>query len=149
MRKHIAIIGSLALLLTVGTFAVAGASGTAIGEPRTFTVVRKISQFESQVADPDATNLGDRFEFSSELIDNGDVGHQWATCLVVGVVGDDQTNLCHGTYELRGGTIAAQTLTGKPSAVTGGTGIFKKVRGEIFTEILSGTRARVTFALLP
>ena len=151
MRKHISVIGSVALLLTVGTFAVAGASGAAISEPRTFTVVRKITQFVGQTAVPDTTTPGDRFEFTSDLLQNGEVvGHQGAMCTVVGVDGDDYTNLCQGTYELRGGTIAAQTLSGvNPSAITGGTGQFKNVRGQITTEILSDTRARVTFALLP
>ena len=148
----ISLCSVVAVAAVGGAFAVAGAS---TDPPRSFTVVRKITDLERQQADPDKTSVGDRFEFTSKLMQNGDViGHQGAACTILSVLpnGDD-TYVCVGTWALPGGIITAQAYRpaggqGTGVAITGGTGVYRHARGQIVEgATLPGDRVEFTFEL--
>jgi hypothetical protein len=93
----------------------------------------------------EGTSLGDQIVFTSQLL-KGDteVGHQGGVCTVTSVErGEAQ---CIATYSLRGGQITGQALIslGNPApyavAVTGGSGKYKGVEGEIRVQPVSETR---------
>jgi hypothetical protein len=157
MKKLLLI--SLCSLLTLaaigGAFAVAGASTGTTDSTRSFTVVRKLTDLERQKADPNKTSVGDRFEFTSQLLNNGDeIGHQGAACTVLSVrPNGDDTFVCTGTWALPGGIITAQAYQpasghGGGVAITGGTGIYRDARGQIVEgAVLPGDRQEFTFEL--
>jgi len=156
MKKLLVIsLSSIVALAAVGgAFAVAGASTGTTDSTRSFTVVRKLTDLEWQQADPDKTSVGDRFEFTSKLLKNGDViGHQGAACTVLSVLPNgDHTFVCTGTWVLPGGMITAQAYRsagGQSSvAITGGTGIYRHARGQIVEgDVLPGDRVEFTFEL--
>ena len=151
----ISLCSVLALAAVGGAFAVAGASTGTTDPTRTFTVIREITDLERQQADPNKTSVGDRFEFTSKLMKNGDViGHQGAACTVLSVLpnGDD-TFVCTGTWALPGGIITAQAYQpagghGAGVAITGGTAIYQDARGQIVEgAVFPGDRQEFTFEL--
>jgi hypothetical protein len=114
-----------------------------------------VTDEESQSANPDTISVGDRFEFTAQLLKNGQViGHQSAACTVVQASHQKHTNLCVGTSILPGGTISGQgySIVGGnaealPAAITGGTGIYRDARGQVEVEPLGNARYKVTFEL--
>ena len=156
--KKLLLIGlcSLVAMAAVGgAYAVAGASTGSTDSTRSFTVIRKMTHLERQQAVPGKTSVGDRFEFTSDVLKNGNViGHQGAACTVLSVLpnGDD-TFVCVGTWTLPGGMITAQAYRpadgdGGPVAITGGTGIYRHARGQIVQgDSLPGDRVEFTFEL--
>lgn len=151
----ISLCSVVALSAVGGAYAVAGASPNPTGSARTFTVLRKITSLDRQQADPNKNSVGDRFEFTSRLIRDGDViGHQGSVCTVLFVQQNgDETYLCDGTWTLPGGTISAQAFHAADDqaaavAVTGGTGIYRDARGQIVQgATLAGDRVEFTFEL--
>ena len=97
----------------------------------TFTVdaVTTEQQFEG-------TALGDQIVFTTQLL-KGDteVGHQGGVCTVTSVARTEAQ--CVATYAFRGGQITGQALIvlGDPApyavAITGGSGKYKGVEGEV------------------
>jgi len=141
LKKLLLLITSVSVLAAIGSFAVAGAStGRTHRFTGSFTVTREITSLTWQHANPGTTSVGDRFEFTSNLLKDGDViGHQGAACTVLRVKGDSDTFVCDGTYLLPAGTITAQAYrAGNQStnnvAITGGTGIYRDARGEIVSD---------------
>jgi hypothetical protein len=152
----ISLCSVVALAAVGGLFAVAGASTSPTDSTRSFSVIRKITQIERQQAVPGETSVGDRFEFTSDLKQNGNViGHQGAACTVLFVRadGDEDTFVCSGTWTLPGGMITAQAYhtasgQGEGVAITGGTGIYRHARGQIGQgDSLPGDRVEFTFEL--
>jgi hypothetical protein len=139
MKKLVPILCSVVVLASIGgAFAIAEAStGTSHRFTGTFSVTRKVTSLVWQHADPGTLSVGDRFEFTSNLVSQGDViGHQGAVCTILHVRGDADAYECVGTYLLPGGTITAQAY--RPAnhpishvAITGGTGIYQDARGQI------------------
>ena len=152
--KKLTLIGlCFVLTLAVGGAYAAASSGSS-RPTRRFTVIRKITDFQEQDADPDTTTAGDRFEFTARLTQNGDVvGHQGAVCTVLFVRLDgDHTFLCDGTWTLPGGSIATQAFHpangGGGIAIIGGTGIYRDARGQVVEgDTLPGDRLEITFEL--
>lgn len=153
--KKLTLIG-LCFVLTLGVIGgmYATASTRRHHATRTFTVVRKITGLESQDAVPDTTTAGDRFEFNSDLIRNGDViGHQGAVCTVVSVrPNGDHALLCSGTFTLPRGSITTQAYHSASGAggiaITGGTGIYRDARGQVVEgDTLPGDRLELIFEL--
>ena len=98
--------------------------------------------------------LGDQIVFTTQLL-KGDteVGHQGGVCTVTSVARAEAQ--CLATYALPGGQIAGQALIilGDPApyavAITGGSGKYKGVEGEIRVDPASETQPRgvLTFHL--
>ena len=84
----------------------------------------------------EGTALGDQIVFTTQLL-KGDteVGHQGGVCTVTSVQRNEAQ--CIATYALRGGQITGQVLIrlGDPApyavAITGGSGRYKGVEGEV------------------
>jgi hypothetical protein len=102
----------------------------------------------------EGTALGDQIVFTTQLL-RGDteVGHQGGVCTVTSVARAEAQ--CVATYALPGGQITGQALIvlGDPSpyavAITGGSGKYKGVEGEIRVLPASETQPRgvLTFHL--
>jgi hypothetical protein len=102
----------------------------------------------------EGTALGDQIVFTTQLL-KGDteVGHQGGVCTVTSVErGEAQ---CLATYAFRGGQITGQALIrlGDPApyavAITGGSGKYEGVEGEVQVDPASETQPRgiLTFHL--
>lgn len=94
----------------------------------------------------------DEFVFSNDLYqDDKKVGEDGGTCTVTRIVSGDATLHCLGTNSLPGGQISVQGLvvSGKPFelAVTGGTGRYRKARGQVFGENTSDTTMSIRIVL--
>jgi hypothetical protein len=102
----------------------------------------------------EGTALGDQIVFTTQLL-KGDteVGHQGGVCTVTSAVRAEAQ--CLATYVLPGGQITGQALIvlGDPApyavAITGGSGKYKGVEGEIRVDPASETQPRgvLTFHL--
>ncbi len=151
MGKRPVVLGAAVALvaLVVGAIGPAwGASGDK-DKRRTFTLEALTTEqaFEG-------TALGDQIVFTTQLL-KGDteVGHQGGVCTVTSAARAEAQ--CLATYSLRGGQITGQALIvlGDPSpylvAVTGGSGRYKGVEGEIRVDPASDTQPRgvLTFHL--
>ena len=125
-----------------------GASGGK-DKRRTFTLEALTTEQEFE-----GTGLGDQIVFTTQLL-RGDteVGHQGGVCTVTSVARAEAQ--CVATYALPGGQITGQVLIvlGDPApylvAITGGSGKYKGVEGEIRVLPVSETRPRgvLTFHL--
>jgi hypothetical protein len=151
MGKRLGVAGTAIALvaLAVGAISPAWGSSSDNGKPTTFTVeaLTTEQQFEG-------TALGDQIVFTTQLL-KGDteVGHQGGVCTVTSVErGEAQ---CIATYVFRGGQITGQALIrlGDPApyavAITGGSGRYAGVEGEVRVDPASETQPRgiLTFHL--
>ena len=90
--------------------------------------------------------------FTGQLLrGNSEIGHQSGVCIVTSVErGEAQ---CSATYSLRGGQITGQARIslGDPApyavAVTGGSGEYRGVEGEIRVQPVSESTGMLTFHL--
>jgi len=126
-----------------------GGSASDKNKQRTFTVDALTTEqaFEG-------TALGDQIVFTTQLL-KGDteVGHQGGVCTVTSVAHAEAQ--CVATYALPGGQITGQALivVGDPApyavAITGGSGKYKGVEGEVRVDPASETQPRgiLTFHL--
>ena len=137
MRRLTLIGGALALLLTLGGVAIAGAAPKgkpADAKAKTLRVDVQFSPFHLvDVGQDGAPSLGDYVVFHDVLlVDGRRVGDEGGTCPLVDVA--QGLIHCTGTIRLPGGQIAFQGLTTtaptKQVAITGGTGRYQGVGGE-------------------
>jgi hypothetical protein len=168
MRKF-AIPVVVACVFALGGVALAngdstGSTGTSTDEEsgQVIKVFAPTVQFKLiDLGDP-GFSLGDQSVFSDNLLTskNGDkVGIDGGVCTVVRVqdaATSSGTLQCLVTFSLRDGQITTQgldqltngQLTGTQiGAITGGTGRFRKARGEAAVEFLSNTEANITFSI--
>jgi hypothetical protein len=135
--------------LAVGAIGPAWGSSGGRDKQKTFTVEALTTEQHVE-----GTALGDQIVFTTQLL-KGDteVGHQGGVCTVTSVArGEAQ---CIATYVFRGGQITGQALIrlGDPApyavAVTGGSGRYKGVEGEVRVDPASETQPRgvLTFHL--
>jgi hypothetical protein len=151
MGKRSVVLGVAVALVALVVGAIGPAWGAAGDKDkrRTFTLETLTTEqaFEG-------TGLGDQIVFTAQLL-KGDteVGHQGGVCTVTSAArGEAQ---CLATYVLPGGQITGQVLIvlGDPApyavAVTGGSGRYKGVEGEIRVDPASATQPRgvLTFHL--
>lgn len=137
--------------LTAGSVAPATGSGSGSGGGWTIRVV-SVNTEEAfiDVGEPDFS-LGDQFVFSSNLKRYGErVGHSGVVCTITSVSREESQ--CVGTVRLRRGQIAVQGLiAGSPGRfalpVTGGSGAFEGVGGEMHVRERSGGREVLLFHL--
>jgi hypothetical protein len=151
MGKRSVVLGAAVALVALVVGAIGPAWGS-VGDKdkrRTFTLEALTTEQEFE-----GTALGDQIVFTTQLL-KGDteVGHQGGVCTVTSAErGEAQ---CLATYVLPGGQITGQVLIvlGDPApylvAVTGGSGKYKGVEGEIRVLPVSETRPRgvLTFHL--
>jgi hypothetical protein len=151
MSRRSVVLGAAVALVALVVGAIGPAWGAAGDKDkrRTFTLEALTTEqaFEG-------TGLGDQIVFTTQLL-RGDtaVGHQGGVCTVTSAVRVEAQ--CLATYALPGGQITGQALIvlGDPApylvAITGGSGKFKGVEGEIRVLPVSETRPRgvLTFHL--
>jgi type II secretory pathway pseudopilin PulG len=151
MGKRSVVLGAAVALvaLAVGAIGPAWGSSSDKDKQRTFTVEALTTEQHFE-----GTALGDQIVFTTQLL-KGDteVGHQGGICTVTSVErGEAQ---CIATYVFRGGQITGQALIrlGDPApyavAVTGGSGKYEGVEGEVRVDPASETQPRgvLTFHL--
>jgi hypothetical protein len=151
MGKRSVVLGAAVALvaLTVGTIAPAWGAARDKDRQKTFTLEALATEQSFE-----GTALGDQIVFTTQLL-KGDteVGHQGGVCTVTSVARAEAQ--CVATYVLPGGQITGQVLIvlGDPApylvAITGGSGRYKGVEGEIRVDPASETQPRgvLTFHL--
>jgi hypothetical protein len=112
--------------------------------PEIIRLVERIHDFTIQDFGTPGLGLGDRIVFTSDLFDEAgnQVGRDGADCVVVRIdpsapLAEQQVVQCTITVELADGQITVQGLaqgTENLFAVTGGTGAYRKARGEAFAK---------------
>ena len=130
-------------MLVMGIMTGGGASppGAAAGVGRAGSEVLRLRVLNDQFAAPEhgapGPDVGDQFVFSDWLHD-GDrrVGQDGGTCQVSHVDGGKVMTFCTVVLQLEGGQIVSQALWERGTsplrmAVTGGTGDYRGVRGEL------------------
>jgi hypothetical protein len=151
MGKRSVVLGAAVALvaLAVGVVSPAWGSSSSKDKQTTFTVEALTTEQNFE-----GTGLGDQIVFTTQLL-KGDteVGHQGGVCTVTSVARAEAQ--CIATYSLRGGQITGQALIvlGDPApyavAITGGSGKYKGVEGEVRVDPASETQPRgvLTFHL--
>jgi hypothetical protein len=151
MRRLGALGAGIAVVaLAVGT--IAPAIGSSGGKGRTvFRVVSTITEDAFLDLGPQGPSLGDKFVFASRLARHGKaVGRAGVECTFTSVARNEVQ--CIGTFRFGNGQITGQTLLrGEPGrfavAVTGGTGRYSGVSGEIHVRQVPPRREVLTFHL--
>jgi hypothetical protein len=149
-RRSVVLGAAVALVaLVVGAIGPAWGAAGDKDKRRTFTLEALSTEQEFE-----GTGLGDQVVFTTQLL-RGDteVGHQGGVCTVTSAVRVEAQ--CLATYVLPGGQITGQALIVLPDpapylvAITGGSGKFKGVEGEIHVDPASATQPRgvLTFRL--
>jgi len=152
-RKLVSVVGSLGLLGVIGGTVVAYA-GSDITSPETFTLVATTVKARFADVGKPGPSPGDVFVFVNGLKDeaDADVGTARILCTIhVGPWG-----ICIGTFNImdRGEIVAEGMVPLSKNAppfdvpVTGGTGDFSNVRGEVRVEPTK-TGERDTLELIP
>jgi hypothetical protein len=133
MGKRLGVLGAAIALVALAVGLVRPAWGSS-GDDAKRATFRLLA--ETTELDFEGTSLGDQIVFTNRLLKDGtEVGHEGAVCTVTSV--ERQEAQCIATFSLRGGQITAQALVrlGDLSpylvAVTGGSGRYKGVEGEI------------------
>ena len=152
MKRAMALVVVAATTAAVSSWV--GASASPSGAHRQVVIVRAVSTHGYFVDnDPSGQSGGDLFGAAGELRHHGQkVGRFSSACTLVPPVGGQ----CQGTFGLRhqGGVQIAGNIrpqsTHNRVAVVGGTGRFRKARGEATLDALNaqGSVQRVRFVLL-
>jgi type II secretory pathway pseudopilin PulG len=152
MGKRLGLLGTAVALVALAVGAIGPAWGSSSNKDKqtTFTVEALTTEQNFE-----GTALGDQIVFTTQLL-KGDteVGHQGGVCTVTSVARAEAQ--CMATYAFRGGQITGQGLIrlGDPApyavAITGGSGRYLGVEGEVRVDPASETHPRgiLTFHLL-
>jgi hypothetical protein len=155
MRKLIAAgVGAALLVLGLAAFASASTSSTSV---RTVSFIAKATQLSQIDLPPAGFGQGDQIVFHDQLLVNGKViGHDGGACQATFVTqGRPAQFQCLVTFVFRGGQVTTQGLinianpasfTGR-FAVTGGTGIYQRARGQGTIHQTSETLATITLSI--
>lgn len=156
MNRKLHTVAALALLLmAAGVMAAGAASDTSSQDDGGGQVIRLTTkQVHQGFVDHGAPgfSVDDAFVFSNDLYKNGEkVGEDGGTCTVTRIASGAATLHCLGTNSLPGGQISVQGLAapGEPFelAITGGTGRYRKARGQVFGENTSPTEMSIRIVL--
>jgi allene oxide cyclase-like protein len=149
MGKRLSVLGAAVALvaLAVGLVGPAWGSSGDDGKQRTFRLEALSTEQNFLDLGAAGNSLGDQIVFTTQLL-KGDteVGHQGGVCTVTSVQRNEAQ--CIATYSLRGGQITGQALIilGDPAsyavAITGGSGKYKGVEGEVRVRPASETQPR-------
>ncbi len=154
MGKRLGLLGTAIALVALAVGAVSPAWGSSgdKGKQTTFRVDAVTTEQNFVDLGAPGTSLGDQIVFTTKLLQgDSEVGHQGGVCTVTSV--ERQEAQCITTYSLRGGQITGQALISlnNPApyavAITGGSGRYKGVEGEIRVQPVSGTSGIMTFHL--
>lgn len=120
---------------------------------RTLRFLARTTSYKSSQADPDAIAPGDALFIGGAMLEfdgaNDQVGTFGFHCNATGVDGSEL--LCIGGFILPDGKIAIQMLIVQPdepyrfAAITGGTGAYRRVRGEATGVTRSNGDEEITF----
>jgi hypothetical protein len=138
--------------LAVGVVSSAAGSPSDASKHRTIRVLAEITEVNFLDLGTTGSSLGDEIVFSNRLL-KGDnqVGHEGAECTTVSRERNEAQ--CMATFDFGDGQITGQALVrlGDPTpydvAITGGSGKYKGVEGEIHVTPVSATQGRHTFHL--
>jgi hypothetical protein len=155
-RRLHALAALTLLLLAAAVMATGAASGTSVSDDRGGQVIhlttKQVHQGFVDNGDP-GFSVDDQFVFSNDLYRNGEkVGEDGGTCTVTRIAAGGAATLhCLGTNSLPGGQIAVQGLAAPDEpfelAITGGTGRYRKARGQVFGENTSPTEMSIKLVL--
>lgn len=150
MRKAAAIVVVLGVLgASIGLWAV---SSTADESGRTIKLIDKDTSFDFLDLGEKGESVGDQFSFVGDLFkaEKGNkagkkLGHVAGTCTVVSIDQKAEELLCHAGWVLKEGQIFGSgviTFAGEGPhtftvPITGGTGAFRKARGEAVIDEIS------------
>jgi hypothetical protein len=151
MGKRLGMAGTAVALVALAVGAISPAWGSAGDKDKQTTFRVEALTTEQHF---EGTALGDQIVFTTQLLKgDAEVGHQGGVCTVTSVErGEAQ---CVATYAFRGGQITGQALIrlGDPApyavAITGGSGRYAGVEGEVRVDPASETQPRgiLTFHL--
>lgn len=158
MRRNFVLGGSV-LIAAVVIAAMLASASSAISEPKTFKVEADITQLAQLDLGPAGWGQGDEFVFHRDLVKHGEtIGHDGGVCTATFVTTDAAPQYqCAVTLVLPKGQIATQGLleiadpasfTGT-AAITGGTGAYANVRGEVSIVQASATVGELTITVTP
>jgi hypothetical protein len=154
MGRRLGLIGTAVALVALAVGVVSPAWGSSGDKDKQTTFRVDAVTTEQNFLDLGAagTSLGDQIVFTTKLLQGDtEVGHQGGVCTVTSV--ERQEAQCTATYSLRGGQVTGQALIilNNPApyavAVTGGSGKYQGVEGEIHVQPVSATRGILTFHL--
>jgi type II secretory pathway pseudopilin PulG len=159
MGKRLTMLGTTAAVvalvaLAIGAVGPAWGSSGAESKQRTFRLEALSTEQNFLDLGTEGTSLGDQIIFTTQLLKgDAEVGHQGGVCTVTSVLRNEAQ--CMATYSLSGGQITGQALIvlGDPTpyavAITGGSGKYRGVEGEIRVRPATETQPRgiLTFYL--
>ena len=154
MRKLIAAAAAAALVV-LGVAAFASASASTHGAPGiTIRFIAKTTQLSQIDLPPAGFGQGDEVVFHDQLLSHGKViGHDGGSCQATFVPKKGVPQFqCLVTFVLRGGQVTSQGLINiaNPAsfsgrfAITGGTGIHQRARGQATIHQTTATLATIT-----
>jgi allene oxide cyclase-like protein len=157
--RKILVLGVSVVLAAVVIAGMLASGASAIGEPKIFKVEADITQIAQLDLGPAGWGQGDEFVFHRDLVKHGQtIGHDGGVCMATFVPTDAAPQYqCSVTLRLPKGQIATQGLleiadpasfTGT-SAITGGTGAYDNVRGEVSIVQISATVGELTISVTP
>lgn len=138
---------AMLLVAILGATVLAATSSQAITTARTIKVLARETNFKYIDVGPKGESVGDYYLFTQDLLNpktKAKVGTDFAQCFILFNQAPNQPPPCTVTFDFaRKGRITARS-----QAVTGGTGQFQNVRGELHIEPIKGG-AKLTFHLIP
>ena len=154
-RRLHAVVALTVAAATAGAMATTAASDDGSHEQDGQVIRLTTKQVRQGFVDHGAPGFStdDQFVFSNDLYSNGEkVGEDGGSCTVTRIADAGATTLhCLGTNSLPGGQISVQGLAapGEPFelAVTGGTGRYRKARGQVYGENTSPTEMSIKIVL--
>jgi hypothetical protein len=154
MHARILVTGAMIAAVFLGATAWAVGSGD-ISSPQTIHLVSVIKQATQVDLGRSGPSLGDQQVASGTLLSRGrQVGRFSFVCTRTGIHSRYTNEHCVGSGRIRGSQITLDGLSRTDQlrhiwAVTGGTGIYRNVRGEMFINDLNNRESTETVKLIP
>ena len=157
MRRNVVLAATLTILtLVLGTVGPPGAPAMANDGGKVIHLTAVIAQ-QTFIGDPNNPQLGNQFILNGDLFDdsNAKVGHVGASCTVVSVPPRateaaclSDTVLAQGKTTVGGVAPFPPTATPVRFSILGGTGEFRKARGDFVVFSVAPNKMDGTFHLL-
>jgi hypothetical protein len=156
--RRILVLGVLgALAAVVVATAVASARSSDLSGPTRIHAIELPTHVTFTDLNATGPSQGDLFVATNKLVRPSDhsrvIGHEDDTCTLVAPTPTGGRFECTGTAFLRGGSVTIQgpfNVGGHARlAVSGGTGLYRNARGQVFVRDLGHDRADIVFSLIP